>query len=148
MATADSRAANEQVVREMNEAVWSADGRPDAIDDHFAEEVVAHEPGETLEGREALKTMAREFREAFPDMSSKLEFTVCERDLVTTYYTVSGTNTGSLWGMEPTGKSGEIHGIAIYRIDDGMIVESWHEHDRVGMLQQLGVIPEFGAPEA
>ena len=28
------------------------------------------------------------------------------------------------------------------RIRDGMIVEGWGEYDRLGQLQQLGVIPE------
>ena len=32
-------------------------------------------------------------------------------------------------------------GISIWRVDGGTIVESWHELDTLGLMQQLGVIP-------
>lgn len=55
----------------------------------------------------------------------------------------SGPHTGELWGIEPTGESGEVTGTGIDRIEDGTVVECWHEFDKLGMFQQLGVIPEF-----
>jgi hypothetical protein len=35
-------------------------------------------------------------------------------------------------------------GISIWRVDGGNIVESWHELDNLGLMQQLGVIPAPG----
>lgn len=147
MASADTLAANERLVEEMVGAIWSADGSPEAIDEYFAPDVVVHEPGETIRGRETYKAMEQGLREGMPDLDGRLEFTVCQDDLVTSYYTASGTNTGELWGMEPTGESSEINGVAIYRIEDGQVAECWHQYDRLGMFQQLGIVPEFDVPE-
>jgi predicted ester cyclase len=38
-----------------------------------------------------------------------------------------------------------VTGISIYHLADGKLVEHWEEGDRLGLLQQLGVIP---APSA
>ena len=48
----------------------------------------------------------------------------------------------------PTGTRLATPGMIWARIEGGMIVEGWGEYDRMGQLQQLGVIPEdaeFGA---
>jgi predicted ester cyclase len=36
----------------------------------------------------------------------------------------------------------EITGITIKRVSDGKIVEAWTNFDALGMMQQLGMIPE------
>lgn len=133
---------NEALVREMSEAVWGADGSPEAIDDYFAPDFVDHEPGETIEGREAYKQYEMALRKGMPDLEGELDFVVCQDDLVSVRYTATGTHTGDLWGIEPTGNSGTVTGQAIYRIEDGKVTECWHEFDRLGMFQQLGIIPE------
>ena len=57
-------------------------------------------------------------------------------------WTGAGTHDGELMGMPPTGKSVEIAGITIDRIADDKIAESWTCFDTLGMMQQLGAIPE------
>ncbi len=65
-------------------------------------------------------------------------------DTVVTRWTGSGTHTGELLGIAPTGKSVNVDGIWIHRIADGKIVETWNVWDTLGMLQQLGVAPKLG----
>jgi predicted ester cyclase len=49
-------------------------------------------------------------------------------------------------GMPPTGKSVDVQLIDIMRFDeDGLVAEHWGVVDMLGMMQQLGVVPE-GAP--
>jgi predicted ester cyclase len=43
-----------------------------------------------------------------------------------------------------TGKSIEVTGMNINRIENGKIAESWGVIDILGLLQQLGVIPAPG----
>lgn len=62
-------------------------------------------------------------------------------DTVVTRWTGSGTHTGELLGIAPTGKSVSVDGIWLHRIAGGKIVESWNGWDALGMLQQLGVVP-------
>ena len=67
---------------------------------------------------------------------------IAEGDLVVTRWTGKGTHDGELMGMPPTGKWVEVDGVAIDRISGGKIVESWNCFDALGMMQQLGAIPE------
>ncbi len=52
-----------------------------------------------------------------------------------------GTHQGQLMGIAPTGKRVTLTEMAISRIVDGKIMETWNNFDALGQLQQLGVIP-------
>ena len=54
----------------------------------------------------------------------------------------TGTNTGEFFGAPPTGKSIDVGAVSTFRIVDGKIVEDHICEDTLGMLKQLGVIPE------
>ncbi len=43
-----------------------------------------------------------------------------------------------------TGKQVTVTSIDIFRIADGKFIERWPERDRLGLLQQLGVVPAPG----
>jgi predicted ester cyclase len=59
-----------------------------------------------------------------------------------THQTGSGIHTGELMGIPPTGKrSLEMTGIVIYRIEGGKIIERWAQHDVVGLMRQMGMLP-------
>jgi predicted ester cyclase len=46
-------------------------------------------------------------------------------------------------GIPATGKQVTLSGIDILRIENGKIAERWAEYDNLGLLQQLGVVPEM-----
>jgi predicted ester cyclase len=50
-------------------------------------------------------------------------------------------------GITPTGKRVTMSGIDILRIADSKIVEMWNQEDVLGMMQQIGAIPEPGQSE-
>jgi predicted ester cyclase len=50
-------------------------------------------------------------------------------------------------GIAPTGKDVEFTGISFYRIEAGRIAESWNEEDQLGLMRQIGAIPEPGQSE-
>jgi steroid delta-isomerase-like uncharacterized protein len=70
-----------------------------------------------------------------------IEDQVAEGDKVVTRWTATGTHKGELMGIPPSGKKVRVTGIAIDRLEDGKIVESWSSFDQLGMLQQIGAIP-------
>jgi predicted ester cyclase len=45
-------------------------------------------------------------------------------------------------GMAATGKEVTITGITYSKISDGQLHEAWTSWDTLGMLQQLGAVPE------
>lgn len=80
----------------------------------------------------------------FPDLQFIIEDLIAEGDKVTTRFTEQGTQHGAMLGMPPTGKQATWTGMCISRFANGKIVEVWGEFDRLGMLQQLGLIPAMG----
>jgi predicted ester cyclase len=45
-------------------------------------------------------------------------------------------------GMPASGKHVEVTGISVDRFEGGRVVEGWTNWDTLGMLQQLGAVPE------
>ena len=76
-----------------------------------------------------------------PDVSHTVEMLIGDRDWVTAYITVRGTNTADLMGMPATGKSIEIKSMNLFRIQNGRIIEQRAVADNLGLMQQLGAIP-------
>ena len=68
---------------------------------------------------------------------------VAEGDRVVVRWTNTGTHVGEFAGIPPTGRSFQIAGIDVYRIESGRLAEHWHVIDELRLLQQLGVIPTF-----
>ena len=45
-------------------------------------------------------------------------------------------------GVPPSGSRVEVSGITINRVSGGKIAETWANYDALGMMQQIGAIPE------
>jgi predicted ester cyclase len=58
---------------------------------------------------------------------------------VAEHFTAMGTHQGSVMGEVPTGKEIRLHGMQVFRIAGGRIVERWGVLDQLGLLQQLGL---------
>jgi steroid delta-isomerase-like uncharacterized protein len=65
-----------------------------------------------------------------------------EDDLVATRWTVSGTHEAEFFGVPATGKRVTSEGMNFYRLSNGKVTEVWTQFDGVGLMQQLGAIPE------
>ena len=94
------------------------------------------------QGPESIKTFATVLRGAFPDLHLNLEDIVAEGDRVVNRWTFQGTHQGEFYGVPPTGRTVSISGIDIWRVRDGKIVENQQVVDNLGLLQQLGAIPQ------
>jgi predicted ester cyclase len=135
---------NKAVVRREVEELYNHTGNLDAVEEIFSPNYVSFEPtsGETR-GIEGARQFAATFREAFPDLENTIEDMVAEGDTVVMRFRGSGTHEGETEAFgPPTGKRMEITGITIKWLSDGKIVEAWTNFDALGMMQQLGMIPE------
>lgn len=128
------------IARRFIEEVFNQ-GRLDVIDELVAGDAVEHEslPIATGEMRTDLRTWLAELRTAFPDYHLELDDVIAEGDRVATRGRITGTNTGSLLGMPPTGRPICVDAIDIIRIEDGRIVEHWGIADGQAMARQLGL---------
>jgi steroid delta-isomerase-like uncharacterized protein len=139
---------NKTVVKSFIEEFWGK-GRAELAPQIIDTNVVDHNemPGQArgIEGQKQALTM---FRAAFPDLWIKLDLLLASRDYVVDRWTATGTHKGDLMGIPPTGKSIKITGIDISRVANGKIAEIWHQEDIMTMMQQLGVVPSPGTPQA
>jgi predicted ester cyclase len=92
-------------------------------------------------GLDGFKAVFEEVLAAFPDYSLTIEDQIAERDEVVTRYTARGTHQGEFMGVAATGKSVELTGIDIDRVDGGVIVEHWSEASIAALLLELGFAP-------
>jgi steroid delta-isomerase-like uncharacterized protein len=80
---------------------------------------------------------------AFPDAHSVLEDLIAEGDKVVARFSMRGTHQGDFMGIPPTGKQISMTGIWIDRIEDNRVVEGWGNTDDLGLMQQIGAIPQM-----
>jgi steroid delta-isomerase-like uncharacterized protein len=71
----------------------------------------------------------------------KVNQMVAEGDLVSVFWTASGTNTAAGAGLPATGKRASINGMPLFRFEDGLIREEWSVFDMMSALKQLGLMP-------
>ena len=71
----------------------------------------------------------------------EIRMQVAEGDLVVSHIVGPGVHDGELLGIPATNREVETDGIAIHRIRDGKIVESWSVVDVARVLQQVGALP-------
>ena len=138
-----STETNKTVSRRLFEEVWNK-GNLAVLNELIAENHVSSGPGalpESPTGPEGTKQLVTLYRNAFPDVHFTIDEQIAEGDKVVTRWTADGTHQGELQGIPATGKVSTVTGIAIDRIVNGKIAESWGIFDQFGMMQQLGVIP-------
>jgi len=134
---------NKALVRRIWEEVWNK-GNLSAIDELFAPTYVAHDPANPgVQGRDGVRQLVTMYRSAFPDLQFTVEDQIAEGDMVATRYTARGTHKGELQGIPATGKQAAVPGIMISRIVGGQDREEWVNYDALGLMQQLGVIPQM-----
>ena len=141
---------NKAVVRREMEEFFNHTGNLDVADEIIASNYVSYEPtsGE-VRGIEGAKQFAATYREPFPDLQNTIEDMVAEGDKVVVRFRARGTHQGETEAFgPPTGKWMEMTGITIKRLSEGKIVEAWTNFDALGMMQQLGLLPEAAGQQA
>lgn len=86
--------------------------------------------------------LIRLYHVAFPDLRVDIQNQIAENDRVVTLLRMQGTQKGPLLGIGVSGKSVDISGIRIDRLSEGKIAESWFHWDSLGMLMQIGALPD------
>lgn len=134
--------ANKDLVNRFSTAVNEANW--DALDDMFTEDFVRHcqaTPDVQINSREAFIAFQKSFHSSFPDQKLTTTMMIAEGDLVAAYAVYTGTMTGPLGNIPPTGKPVESKLITFFRIKDNRIAEIWVEWDNLAMMTQLGLFP-------
>jgi predicted ester cyclase len=130
------------IVKQLLEEPWK--GNLDVIDELVSPDYVGHDPAEPepIRGQAGARANIERYIAGFPGGAIKVDEQIAEGDRVATRWTGRGTHTGEIAGIAPTGKDVTVSGLTISRLERGLVVEEWTTWDTLGMLVQLGAIPE------
>jgi steroid delta-isomerase-like uncharacterized protein len=135
---------NKAIVRRLFTELWN-NGNLLVADELFAPNYAHYDPSTPDFGRgpDSEKKRAALYRTAFPDLHLTIEDVIAEGETVMTRWSCRGTHKGDLNGIAPTGKHITITGLTVARVSNGKIVEGYVNWDALGLMQQLGVVPQL-----
>ena len=155
MATSKQRQAAESLPEQIVDAVWNT-GDTDRIDEFVKRNYVRHEPSrdDPIRGVDGFAAFVEDTRRAMPDLHVTVERAYADDEgrVVLVEFTLTGTQTGVLDGIPPTGRRMTIHGATRMRIEDGKVRGEYLYYDMAELRRQLGLtfpailgtLPKFG----
>lgn len=78
----------------------------------------------------------------FPDIQWHILDLMADGDKVIVQWTWTATNTQPFRGIPASNQTVTDNAIVIYQLRDGMVTSAWIKGDRLGVLMQMGVIPQ------
>lgn len=84
----------------------------------------------------------------FPGVRFEVHDLIGEGDRVAVRWTFRAVHGGRFAGIQPSNAEVTQEGNVIYQLRDGQIVRAWLQADRLGVLQQIGVVPRAFADSA
>ena len=133
---------NKEFIAAYTEDFWNTQNIV-AFEKYYATGFIEHHASGD-QNFEQTKGLCQAYFTAFPDLHITTDLLVAEGDKVTKVWTANCTHRGDFMGIKATGKLVVVKGIEVFRIADGKIQEIWASMDNLGMLQQLGIIPQLG----
>jgi steroid delta-isomerase-like uncharacterized protein len=140
---------NKTAVRRLFDELWNKGNLP--VADELIAPIYTHHDASTPDvgrGPEGEKKRVTHYRNSFPDMRLTIEDIIAEGETVIARWSCRGQHKGELNGIAPTGKQFAISGVTIARFANGKMVEGYVNWDALGLMQQLGVVPELGKAKA
>ncbi|MBS1914167.1 MAG: ester cyclase [Bacteroidetes bacterium] len=81
------------------------------------------------------------FYAGFPDIYHTIDEARATDDGIAVRFTLRGTHTGLFMGIPATGNTVTVPAMVLLSITDGQVTDLRAMFDRLGMMQQIGVIP-------
>lgn len=121
-------------------------GQFDVINETVAENIVTHGfPGGNPASREQYKQWFLGFQSGFSVVGFETLAMVADEDKVAVRWRFTVDHTGSFAGVGGTGRRVAFDGMVLYRLDNGLIAETWLHINELSLLQQVGALPALAA---
>ena len=116
--------------------------RWDLAEEILATDIIVHLPsGEDMKGIEQVKNLEAMAKNYINPEINHYEI-IAEGDYVMIRWDMAFDHTQDLPGIPATGKRiSNLHGIDLFRMENGKIAEFWQYYNEMAFMQQLGVIP-------
>ncbi|MTH70144.1 DUF4440 domain-containing protein [Agromyces bracchium] len=89
-------------------------------------------------GRDGVREEGAFWFTAFPDAEVSIEELLADGDKVTVRVHATATHLGDFLGIPATGRRVDMDEIDIFRVEGGLLAESWAVPDIFGLMNQLG----------
>ena len=136
--------ANKEFIRKYFKAIDEEGKTANAeiLNEFLSENFIEHNPAPGIPPtREGWKQLFKMFAEATPGYHV-IDDLIAENDKVVAHITAYGTHVGTIFGIPATNKEFSMKAIVIWRLKNGKITEHWAQSDMLGMMMQLGAIPQ------
>jgi predicted ester cyclase len=103
--------------------------------------------GVDAQGIDEITKSVQGYFDAFPQLHTTVDRVWVTDDAIVVRFISIGIQEIEYMGIPASRETATWTGIHIFQVDCGKIVESWHEADHFGRIEQQGVIP-VASPEA
>jgi predicted ester cyclase len=135
----DCNTANKIVVRRVFDEIANA-GDFNVVDRIYHPDYVDHAPlPGAPPGPAGVRYSIGGLRTAMPDLHVTVEAMSAHADKVAAHNTWTGTHTGDVLGITPTGRRLTFTGVVVFRLTDGLIAERWAIGVELDLLRELGL---------
>ena len=123
------------------EEVWNQ-GRVDVLDELLTPDYRNHSPSipNPRPGPADLKPIVMAMRAGLPDLHYEVLDLIATPEKVAVYVRLTGTHTGTLFGIAATGRTIDVRQMQIEWLEDGRISQHWRVTDELTLMRQLGVL--------
>lgn len=117
------------------------------IDETVAHGIVCHGFPGGLDpyDHDSYKNFFLVFQASFTGMTFDINALVADDRFVCVRFTIACDHTGAFASVDPTGMRVEFDGMVLYRMENGLIAETWLRIDEMALLCQIGAIPALAA---
>jgi steroid delta-isomerase-like uncharacterized protein len=98
-------------------------------------------PDQTCRGADEIAAYFENVFAGVPDFRMEIRSLVAEGDDVFVQWHMTGTHSGPLFGVVPTGKPLAVDGIDHFVVRDGRVVSNFVVFDQMQFAQQIGLMP-------
>lgn len=128
--------ANKALVRRFYKEVYG-DWDMAMVDEVVSPQFISHDwPEHGPTGPQAFRDYYSAIKSAVPDARYEVDDLVAEGDRVVVRWRLLGTHRGDFRGIAATGRSIVLQGVAIYRVENGKLMERWVVSDLYGALKE------------
>jgi steroid delta-isomerase-like uncharacterized protein len=108
---------------------------------NFTTNVVMHASPKDVVGIDSARAYYANYVTGFTDIRFTIKDIFGQGDKLVKYWNFKGTHTGVFFGIPATGKTVDIDGTTLVRMENGKIAEERDFFDNLEFSQQLGLIP-------
>ena len=139
----DTISQNKNTVTSFIDALFTK-GDLGAVDEYLAEDFVDHDPPMGRSRRPGGHARRPRPCSGPPSPTGTATWTSSSTRATwwSRHFTASGTQQGEIFGVPASGRTVSLPGINIWRVRDGRIVERWGRLDELGLMRQLGLVPQ------